>query len=191
MSTLKLFKAKLRTGKVYRREELSKFTSTIDRHLAECVEDGSLVKLSQGLYYAPKKTSFGIAPPDEDQLVKAFLKDDDYLITSPNLYNALELGSTQLYNSKRIYNHKRHENVKLGNRIYTFIRKQKFPKKLTPEYLVVDLLSNLNTLAEDKNALLSNLQTNLNKYNALKLKSNAKKYGSIFAKKFIYQSLGL
>ena len=185
MSSLDNFKKKLRAGKVYRRDELSKFSTAIDRHLAESVADGSLQKLAQGLYYAPKKTAFGIAPPDEEQLIRAFLKGDDYLITSPNYYNALGLGSTQLYNTKRIYNHKRHEDIKLGNRVYQFRRKPKFPKKLTQEYVLVDMLNNLDTLAEDRQAITSTLRSKLPNLNSKELERNANRYGTIAAKKLI------
>ena len=130
MSTLGDFKKRLRAGNVYRRNELAKFSTSIDRHLAESVAEGSLQKLAQGLYYAPKKTTFGIVPPHEDQLIKAFLKGDDYLITSPNYYNALGFGSTQLYNTKRIYNHKRHEDIKLGNRVMSLDVNLNFLKNL-------------------------------------------------------------
>lgn len=63
------------------------------------------------------------------------------------------LGNTQLYNIKRIYNHKRHEDIKLGNKVYQFRRKPKFPKKLTQEDLVIDLLNNLDSLAEDNQTI--------------------------------------
>jgi len=187
MSTLDNFKKRLRAGKVYRRDELSKYSTSIDRHLAESVAEGSLQKLAQGLYYAPRKTAFGIAPPDEDQLIKVFLKGDDYLITSPNYYNSLGFGSTQLYNIKRIYNHKRHEDIKLGNKIYQFRRKPKFPKKLTQEYLVVDLLNNLDSLAEDKQAIASTLRNKIKHFDKKELYRNATKYGTIAAKKFIQE----
>src|SRR5690606_21145902 len=109
----------------------------------------------------------------------------DYLITSPNYYNALGLGSTQLYNTKRIYNHKRHEDIKLGNRVYEFRRKPKFPKKLTQEYMVVDLLNNLDTLSEDKQSIVSTLQSKIKNYNRKELQRNADKYGTIAVKKVI------
>jgi len=130
-------------------------------------------------------TAFGIAPPDEDQLIKVFLKGDDFLITSPNYYNALGLGTTQLYNTKRIYNHKRHEDVRLGNRVYQFRRKPKFPKKLTQEYLLVDFLNNLDVLAEDKKAISDNLVTKIKDFDFKELRKNVDKYGSIAVKKLI------
>lgn len=187
MSSLDNFKKKLRAGKVYRRDDLTKFSTAIDRHLAASVADGSLQKLAQGLYYAPKMTAFGIAPPDEDQLIKAFLKGDDYLITSPNYYNALGLGSTQLYNTKRIYNHKRHEDIQLGNRVYQFRRKPKFPKKLTQEYALVDLLNNLEALAEDKHTIAATLRHKLKNFNMKELHRNVNKYGTILAKKLLQE----
>ena len=185
MLMLENLKKKLRKGRVYRREDLAKYSKSIDRHLAELVEKGLLIKLSQGLYYAPKMTSFGIAPPDEDELIKAYLKGDDYLVTSPNYYNALGLGTTQLYNTKRIYNHKKHDDVKLGNRVYEFRRKPKFPKKLSNEYVIVDLLNNLKSLAEDQNQIIHNLKNKIKSLDGVALRRNANRYGSIAARKII------
>ena len=61
---LNSFRKNLKSGKVYRRQELERWSNAIDRHLSELVKEGDLKKLSQGLYYAPKKTKFGEAPPD-------------------------------------------------------------------------------------------------------------------------------
>lgn len=185
MSTLENLKKKIRKGRVYRREDLAKYSKSIDRHLAELVEEGLLIKLTQGLYHAPKVTSFGIAPPDEDELIKAYLKGDDYLVTSPNYYNALGLGTTQLYNTKRIYNHKKHDNVTLGNRVYEFRRKPKFPKKLSNEYVIVDLLNNLKSLAEDYDQIVYNLKSKIKSLDSVALRKNASRYGSITTRKII------
>jgi len=57
---------------------------------------------------------------------------------------------TQLYNKLVIYNLKRHGLFKLGNKVYNFRRPNRgFPNVLTPEFLLVDLLNNLDELAED------------------------------------------
>ena len=101
-------------GKVYRRSDLEYFSTSIDRELSELTRAGCLVKLSQGLYYAPKMTKFGIVPPDEHILIECFLKDDNFLMMSPNLYNTLGLGLTQLYNSTWVYNHKRKGIIELN-----------------------------------------------------------------------------
>lgn len=144
----------LRPGKVYRREDFLTASNSVDRHLRELLENGSLKKLAQGLYYAPRESAFGLLPPDDRELVKVFLRDDHFLIFSPSSYNSLGLGTTQLYNTTIVYNHKRHGRFTFGNRTFDFRVKPRFPEKLTEEFLLVDLLNNLNDLAEDKVAIL-------------------------------------
>lgn len=56
---------------------------------------------------------------------------------SPNHYNSLGVG-TQLYNTKYVYNHKRHGEFQFGKNTFIFKVKPDFPKQLTPEYLLVD-----------------------------------------------------
>ena len=148
----------LRAGRVYRREDLLPFSTAVDRHLRELVEGGSLAKLAQGLYYAPRRSRFGVLPPDDEELVAAFLRDKDFLLFSPSAYNSAGIGATQLYNRTLVYNHKRHGVFKLGYRQFDFRMKSRFPKRLSPEFLFVDALNNLADLAEDPAALLERAQ---------------------------------
>ena len=94
----------LRRGNVYRRADLEQWSNAVDRHIGELLENEKLQRLSQGLYYYPKETAFGFAPPDEESLVRSFLKEDTFLLTSPNAYNTLGVGTTQLYNKRVVYN---------------------------------------------------------------------------------------
>ena len=64
----------LKPGHVYRREDLLEYTTAVDRDLAKLTEKGSLEKLAYGLYYKPKKSRYGYLPPDDHELIKAFLK---------------------------------------------------------------------------------------------------------------------
>src|SRR6266542_3210187 len=100
MTRLNELKKQLKRGRIYRRTELANWSKSVDRHLDELVEDGTLQKMSQGLYYFPKESAFGIAPPDDKLLVQSFLKDDRFLLFSPNAYNSLRVGATQLYNKR-------------------------------------------------------------------------------------------
>ena len=143
MNRLEVLKSRLKQGRVYRREDMIEWSNAIDRHLEKLVEESVLEKLAQGLYYVPKISAFGKVPPDEDVLVRGFLKDDRFLLVSPNSYNSLGVGTTQLYNKKVVYNHKRHGIFKLGNREFDFQRKYDFPTKITQEFLLVDLVNNL------------------------------------------------
>ena len=92
MKRLEQLKRNLKPGKVYRRSDLKKWSKSVDRHAYELVEEGVLEKLQNGLYYYPDKSVFGTVPPKDEQLVRAFLKDGNFLLTSPNTYNALGLG---------------------------------------------------------------------------------------------------
>lgn len=165
-------------GQVYRRSDLEYYSSAIDRHLGILTKDGSLVKLNQGLYYAPIFSKFGMVPPEDKVLVKSFLKDSDFLMVKPNLYNTLGLGLTQLYNTTWVYNHKRKGEFKLNGKTFEFKIKSSFPNQLTKEFLLVDLLNNLDELADDKNQTLKNLQKNLNSINDDELMSVTQQHGS-------------
>lgn len=154
MNTLDRLKHHLDAGHVYRRAELAHWSTAVDRHLKALLGEGTLKRMSQGLYYCPKHASFGAVPPSDEELVRAFLKTTDFLLTSYNDYNALGVGATQLYNHRVVYNHKRHGQFELGGKMFDFRLKHKFPKAMTMEFLLVDLLNNLNDLAEDKEALL-------------------------------------
>lgn len=165
-------------GQVYRRSDLEYYSSAIDRHLGILTKDGSLVKLNQGLYYAPIFSKFGLVPPEDKVLVKSFLKDSDFLMVKPNLYNTLGLGLTQLYNTTWVYNHKRKGEFKLNGKTFEFKIKSSFPNQLTKEFLLVDLLNNLDELAEDKNQILKNLPKNLNSINDDELMRVTQQHGS-------------
>jgi len=184
MDSLKTLKKHLQAGKVYRRADLLQYTAAPDRHLASLVSEGSLTKMSQGVYYMPRTTDFGVPPPDDKTLVKSFLKDDRFLILSPNMYNMLGIGTTQLYNDRVVYNHKRHGSFELGGLKFRFHRKQDFPSVLTKEFLLIDLVSNLKTLAEDETTLLQQVKRRAAEMNTVKLRKVVDRYGSTKAKKF-------
>jgi hypothetical protein len=161
MKALEELKQHLKPGLVYRRSDLGQWSNAVDRHLKDLVEGGTLQKMSQGLYYCPAKASFGDVPPEDEKLVRAFLKSDDFLLTSLNLYNSLGVKTTQLYNNRVVYNHKRHGEFMLGGKVFDFRLKHKFPKTLSREFLFVDLLNNLNELAEDRDDVLKSVREKL------------------------------
>jgi hypothetical protein len=184
MKRLEHLKKHLKPGTVYRRADLTKWSKSVDRHARELVEEGVLKKLQNGLYYCPKHSLFGTVSADDKQLVKSFLKDEDFLLTSPNAYNALGLGTTQLYNTRVVYNHKRHGVFELGGRKFEFRRKPKFPKKVTEEFLLVDLMNNLQSLAEDQQTLRKKAREKATHMEKTKLKRAVKQYANVASKKY-------
>lgn len=185
MNRLEELKKHLKRGQVYRRDDLAKWSKSVDRHLDALVEEDTLQKLSQGLYYYPKLSAFGKTPPEEEVLIRSFLKDGRFLVTSPSSYNSLGVGTTQLYNERTVYNHKRHGEFKLGNRKFSFRMKPHFPSKVTKEFLIVDLLNNLESLAEDPAEVLKNVALKVRTMDTRKLKRDVSKYGNAKTKKIL------
>lgn len=177
-------KRHLRPGHAYRRADLARWSTSVDRHLKELVADGTLRKLSGGLYAYPKKTVFGPAPAPDEEVVGAFLKDDPFLLASPNAYNALGVGTTQLYDKTVVYNHKRHGEFQLGNRKYAFRMRPRFPKALTKEFLLVDLVNNVDQLAEAKKEVLNRVLQRAATTDRRRLERAVRTYGNERTKKF-------
>jgi hypothetical protein len=111
------------------------------------------------VYYCPKTSSFEA-------------NDNRILVTSPNAYDGLGVGTTKLYNKRVVYNHKKHGEFKLGGQTFNFQIKHHFPAKLSEELLVVDLVNNLNYLGEDKGKVLKNVMVKARWMDALKLKGH-------------------
>ena len=182
--------AELRAGRVYRREDLARMSNAVDRHLRELVASGRLKKLAQGLYHAPRQSSFGPLPPDDADVVGEFLRDKDFLVFSPSAYNAVGLGTTQLYNRTLVYNHKRHGVFNLGKRQFDFRMKPRFPKKLTSEFLYVDLLNNLDDLAEDRDAVLRQAHGKLPSFDRARLQRAVEGFGTVATRKRVREWVG-
>ena len=172
-------------GEVYRRSDLEYYSTAIDRQLAQLIKGGKLVKLNQGLYYAPMQSKFGVVPPDDHLFVERFLKDEDFLLISPNSFNTLGLGLTQLYNTMWVYNHKRKGEFILNGKSFDFKLKNSFPQKITREYLLVDLLNNFESLAEDKKNIVDKLTRNVLSFNIDALMKATQQYGNGTAKRII------
>jgi hypothetical protein len=176
-------KRHVRPGRVYRREDLAHWSRSVDRHIKKLTIDGTLQKLRAGLYYCPRNFDFGKAPADERELIKAFLKTTHFVVTSPNAYNRLGLGTTQLHNKRVVYNRKRHGAFRFGNRLLTFERRSNIPKQLSPEFLLVDLVNELDRLAEDSDAVLSRVGEKAKEMDARKLSRAVFLYGKASTQK--------
>lgn len=186
MNLLKAMKA----GKVYRRKDLESYSRSIDRDLASLTESGQVRKLASGLYSKPSVSRFGPLPPKDQEVVRAFLKDNPFLLVSFNNYNTLGLGLTQLRNDTVVYNRRRHEEVFLGVKKFVFKNIPEFPKKLTKEFLLVDLLNNINEVGEDLKTVLSNLENKKSEFNSIKLQQAASLYGKVRTKNCLQEIYG-
>ncbi|CDM61897.1 MULTISPECIES: hypothetical protein [Rhizobium] len=95
------------------------------------------------------------------------------------------VGATQLYIKTVVYNHKRHGNFTLGGREFEFRKKPAFPKTLTKEFLLVDLVNNLDHLAEDdREQVLARVKERALQGNRSVLNRAAKEYRMVRTRKF-------
>jgi hypothetical protein len=189
MDKLSELKKHLRRGSVYRRSELEQWSKSVDRHISELIADGTFEKVGPSLYYYPKKNIFGKELPENGMLIRKYLKEGKFLITSFNQYNGLGLGTTQLYNSMIVYNHSKSGDVKLGNKVFKFRKKAAFPPETSKEFLVVDLVNNLPELAEDQPEVLRRVYQNLPKLDNKALSTTLKKYGTAKTRKLLAPAL--
>lgn len=178
---------KMKQGQLYRRSDLARYTTAVDRYLDRLVKRNEVVKVSGGLYLRPKSSAFGAVPPDEHSLVKTFLKDNRFLINSFNNYNQLGLGLTQLYGHNVVYNYKRFGEFEFCGKKFFFKRVPKFPHQLSKEYLLVDMFNNLKELAEDEVLIFENFKKNKENFDTKKVLSLAKEYGRPRTKKFLVE----
>jgi hypothetical protein len=132
---------------------------------------------------------FGQAPAKDSEVVSAFLKDDTFFLASPNAYNSLGVGTTQLYDKTVVYNHKRHGDFQLGGRKFAFRVKPRFPKALSKEFLLVDLVNDLDQLAEAKSEVLERVRERAVETDAARLRRAVRNYGNERTKKFFERTL--
>ena len=184
MNALQAVKSHLRPGRVYRRSDLEKWSNAVDRHLGQLQKEKVLLKVASGMYFYPKESTFGTVPPSDHELIERFLKDSRFLLTTLNAYNALGVGTTQLYNETVVYNHKRHGRFKLGNRHFRFVMKHHFPTELSTEFLLVVLVDNLQRLMENREKVLSLVAKRAQTINPKSLCKAVEKYGGVKARKF-------
>jgi hypothetical protein len=189
MTKLQEVKKHLRPGHVYRRQDLARWSKAVDRHIKQLLQDGTLRKLAGGLYLRPKETVFGKAPAEDEKLVAGFLRDSRFLLASPNAYNTLGVGTTQLYDKTVVYNHKRHGQFYLGGRTFDFRVKPVFPRKLSKEFLLVDLINNRDRLAESRDEVLARVKERAASLDMPRLQRAAREYGNVRTKRFFSETL--
>ena len=188
MKNVEKLKNGMRPGKVYRRLELAGLSTAVDRDLKALVASGEVRKLSGGLYYRPQKNAFGAAPPEDRDLVRAFLKTGDFLLTSYNHFNRLGLGLTQVYNNYVVYNHKRAGDFTLGGKRFTFRLVPTYPAKLSKEFLLVDLLNNLKRLPDNTASVLENLRAAIKSFDHDKVLDHLERYGNPAARRALQEA---
>ncbi len=190
MKNAEKLKDYMEPGRVYRRQDLERFSTAVDRDLKTLVAAGEVRKLSSSLYCRPKPSQWGKLPPEDRELVRAFLKTDDFRLTSYNDFNVLGLGLTQVYTVYVVYNHKRTGTFTLGGKEFQFRLVPAYPtgEVVEPEYLLVDMLNNLRRLPDNVELVLRNLKSGLQRFDRTKVLDCLERYGNPAAKRLLREA---
>jgi hypothetical protein len=129
----------LEANRVYRTRQFARWGKNPSRLVQRLVAEGKLCALAHGLYYAPSRSRFGMVPPRDDELLRAFLETDDYVLTGPPAWTTLGLGATAMFASTLVYNRKRSGEFELGGRTF-LLRRVAFPASPPREWFAIDLI---------------------------------------------------
>ena len=146
----------LEANRVYRTKEFARWGKNPARLVQRLVDEGQLRALAHGLYYAPGKTRFGTVPPRDDELLRAFLETDEYVLTGPPAWTTLGLGATAMFAATLVYNRKRTGEFELGGRKF-LMRRVAFPPHPPREWFAIDLIEHQAMAGVGPDALAAGL----------------------------------
>jgi hypothetical protein len=180
----------LRSGRVYRTGELSRWGANPPRLAKRLVREGKLTQVARGLFACPRRGRFGAVPPTDEELMRAFLDGSPFVFTGPERWNALGLGTTAAFAVPVVYNHKRSGKFDLGGRRFV-LRRVAFPEKPMPEWFVVDLFENARSAGTSPEALVVALRRAIGRrtFEPERLREAARRFGTRRTQAFIERSL--
>lgn len=130
----------LQSGRVYRTAEFMAWTSNPARLVDALERKGILRRLAHGLYMRSDRTKFGgLRRAEDEELLRAYLGDDNFVITGSEAWNALGLGAKAVLTVPFVYNRQRTGEASIDGRRFVF-KRVKFPRDPKAEWYVVDLL---------------------------------------------------
>ena len=180
----------LRPGRVYRTRELARWSANPTRFAQRLVREGELRLLAPGLYVHPKKSRFGDVPPSTEELLRGFLEGSPYVVTGPERWNALGLGTTSVLPVTLVYNTKRSGEFQLGSRRFLF-RRVAFPRHPTAEWFAIDLLEHADLAGAARADLEAGLARRLASGDLDRegLRAAASRYGTRATRQLVERSL--
>jgi hypothetical protein len=172
-------KPQLSPGRVYRTRDLEAWSRNAPRLAKRLVGEGELVQLAPGLFVHPKRGRFGVVPPSDEVILRAFLNDTPFVLTGPARWNALGLGSTAVFAMPLVYNTKRSGVFELGGRKF-MLRRVVFPEVAPMEWFVVDLLEHADQAGASRSELAKSLAQALasGRFNRVRLRTMADRYAT-------------
>ncbi len=118
-------------------------------------------------------------PPGDEELLRAFLDDTPFVLTGPDRWNALGLGTTAVFAETLVYNHKRSGRFVLGGRAFQ-LRRVAFPDTPVPEWYAVDLLQHADQVGAARSDIANALARALavGRFDGDRLRAMAARYAT-------------
>ena len=169
---------RLEPGRVYRTRDLAPWGKNAPRLAKRLEREGALVRLRNGLFLHPRTGRFGPVPPSDDELLRRFLDDSPFVVTGPERWNALGLGTTGAFAYPLVYNRKRSGMYTLGGRGFD-LRRVAFPVTPPKEWFVVDLFENAERAGASRTDLERSLIAALRRraFSPTRLREMAREFG--------------
>ena len=180
----------LRPGHVYRTRDLAKWSKNPSRLANRLVQQGELLPLQHGLFVHPKRSRFGDVPPNDHDLLDAFLDHDRFVFTGPDRWNALGLGSTAVFAAPLVYNRKRSGTFQFGGRPFV-LRRVAFPDEPSAEWFVVDLLEHGSQAGVSRTEVARALARALARgtFDRARLREMAEQFGSMSTRALVDEAV--
>jgi hypothetical protein len=177
-------------GRAYRTRDLRPWSANPTRLARRLVDQGKLREAAHGLYYAPLVTRFGDTPATDEELMRAFLGGERFLVTGPPYWNALGLGSTAMFAVTLVYNTRRSGEFRLGGRRF-LLRRVHFPERPSAEWFIVDLLQHHDMAGAGLSELQAGLRATLRagRWDRQLLRDMAEAYGTKATLAFVEEAL--
>lgn len=169
----------LTAGRVYRTADFKRWGANPTRTAERLVATGKIIRLRHGMYYRPLLSKWGTLPPTREEVLRAVLKGTPFVVTGSGPWNALRLGSTAVFPTPLVYNAKLSGEETVGALRFSF-RRVRFPRRLTAEWFVIDLIQNRRMAGLDTETLAQHLGPALaeGRFDAGRLASVAIEYGT-------------
>ncbi len=180
----------LKAGRAYRTRELAQWSANPTRLAKRLVAQGVLRQVAHGLYARPQWSRFGSVPPTDEQLLRAFLQCSPFVVTGPERWNALGLGSTAMYAGTLVYNTKRSGTFRLGGRPFV-LRRVAFPTNAPAEWFVVDLLQHAGEAGVSRREVAAELDAAVaaGRFDRKRLGQMAERYATKAVQSLVHSAL--
>lgn len=181
----------LEPGRVYRTRDFAAWCANAPRLAKRLVREGALVPLAHGLFAVPKRSRFGVLPPSDEELMRAFLGGAPFVFTGPDRWNSLGLGATAVFAMPLVYNTKRSGTFEFGGRRFV-LRRDAFPASPPPEWFVVDLLEHADQAGASRADLTTALGRALARgaFDRDRLGEMARQYGTRATQSLVRNAMG-